>query len=498
MLVFPILIPLLGAGLIASLGRWPNARETASVLTALSLFGLVCSFVPHVQAGQSLSTHILEIIPGLTVTFALEPIGVLFALIASGLWVLTAVYAAGYLRAHHEMHQTRFFTCFALAITAAMGIAFAGNCLTLFIFYEMMTLVTYPLVTHRGTEEAVRAGRIYISYLFGTSIVLFFFAMTWTWFLAGTLDFTPGGILRGKTNNLTLGILLGLYVFGIGKAALMPFHRWLPNAMVAPAPVSALLHAVAVVKAGVFSVLKIVVYIFGLDFLNGTGSNEWLLYVASGTILIASLIASTKDNLKARLAYSTISQLAYIVLGAALANTWGMIGGGMHILMHAFGKITLFFCAGAIDVATHKTQVSQMDNVGKSMPFTMCAFLVGSLCIIGLPPLGGAWSKWYLLLGAVESNHPFLVAVLVLSSLLSIGYLLPIPIRAFFAAYSAPDEPTPITEAPLACVIPLCITATGCVVLFFFADEVYRFLITVTQSPVAQSLSPVVAQAVDR
>jgi multicomponent Na+:H+ antiporter subunit D len=253
-----------------------------------------------------------------------------------------------------------------------------------------------------------------------------------------------------------------------------------------------------VVKAGVFSVLKIVVYVFGLDFLNGTGSNEWLLYVASGTILIASLIAMTKDNLKARLAYSTISQLAYIVLGAALANTWGMIGGGMHILMHAFGKITLFFCAGAIDVATHKTQVSQMDHIGKTMPFTMVAFLVGSLCIIGLPPLGGAWSKWYLLLGAVESNHPFLVAVLVLSSLLSIGYLLPIPIRAFFAASSAPHEPTPLKEAPLACVIPLCITATGCVVLFFFADEVYRFLMTVAESSVTQSLSPVVAQAIDQ
>jgi multicomponent Na+:H+ antiporter subunit D len=498
MLILPILIPLLGAGIIASLGRWPNIRETASVLTALILFCLVCSFVPHVQAGESLRISLFSLVPGLTVTFALEPLGVLFALIASGLWILTAIYAAGYLRAHHETHQTRFFTCFALAITAAMGIAFAGNCLTLFIFYEMMTLVTYPLVTHRGTPEAVRAGRIYISYLFGTSIVLFFFAITWTWFLAGTLDFTPGGILRGKTNNLTLGILLGLYVFGIGKAALMPFHRWLPNAMVAPAPVSALLHAVAVVKAGVFSVLKIVIYIFGLDFLNGTGSNEWLLYVAAGTILIASLIATTKDNLKARLAYSTISQLAYIVLGAALANTWGMIGGGMHILMHAFGKITLFFCAGAIDVATHKTQVSQMDHVGKTMPFTMLAFLVGSLSIIGLPPLGGAWSKWYLLLGAVESNHPFLVAILVLSSLLNIAYLLPIPIRAFFAASSAPDEPTPIKEAPLACVIPLCITATGCVVLFFFADEVYRFLMGMAESSVAQSLSPVVAQAVDQ
>lgn len=496
-LLLPVLIPLLGASVIASLDRWPNVREAASLLTATLLFGVVVSFIPHIQAGAALRLEALELVPGLTLAFGVEPLGLLFGLIASGLWILTGLYAAGYLRAHHEQHQTRFFTCFALAISAAMGIAFAANCLTLFIFYEMMTLVTYPLVTHRGTEEAVRAGRIYLSYLFGTSIVLFFFAIVWTWVLAGRLDFMGGGILAGKADRLTLGILLGLYVFGIGKAALMPFHRWLPEAMVAPAPVSALLHAVAVVKAGVFSVLKIVVYVFGLDVLSGTGSQEWLLYVAGGTILIASLIASTKDNLKARLAYSTISQLAYVVLGAGLANPWGIIGGGMHMLMHACGKITLFFCAGAIDVATHKTRVSELDHVGKTMPLTMLAFLFGSLCIIGLPPFGGAWSKWYLIAGAVEGGHPVLVAILLVSSLLSMSYLLPIPLRAFFAPVSVSGAPTAIKEAPLACVVPLCITATACGVLFFFADEVYQLLSGVAQSSVAQSLSPIVGQAVD-
>ena len=497
-LFLPVLIPLCGAGAIAALDRWPNVREAASLLTATLLFGLVVSFIPHVQAGEALRLDVLELAPGLTLALAVEPLGLLFGLIASGLWILTALYAAGYLRAHHEQHQTRFFACFALAISAAMGIAFAANCLTLFIFYEMMTLVTYPLVTHRGTEEAVRAGRIYVSYLFGTSIVLFFFAIVWTWVLAGRLDFVAGGILAGKADRLTLGILLGLYVFGIGKAALMPFHRWLPNAMVAPAPVSALLHAVAVVKAGVFSILKIVVYVFGLDVLSRAGSQEWLLYVAGGTILVASLIASTKDNLKARLAYSTISHLAYVVLGAGLANPWGIIGGGMHILMHAFGKITLFFCAGAIDVATHKTKVSELDHIGKTMPLTMLAFLLGSLCIIGLPPFGGAWSKWYLITGAVEAGQPILVAILLVSSLLSISYLLPIPIRAFFAPAPTADEPNVIKEAPLACVIPLCITATACGVLFFFADEVYQLLVGIAQAPVAQSLDSVVAQAADQ
>ncbi len=481
MIILALLVPLLGAGLISFLGRRPNLRESVSLLTAVSLFSLVLGLVPRVNAGESLTYALLEVMPGLRLAFNVEPLGLLFALLASGLWIITSIYSIGYMRGHNEEHQTRFYVYFALTIAAAIGVAFAGNGFTLFIFYEMMTLVTYPLVTHHGTEEAVRAGRVYLGYLFGTSVGFFLLARTWTWLLAGTLDFKPGGILAGKASNTVVSVLLALYVFGIGKAALMPFHRWLPAAMVAPTPVSALLHAVAVVKAGVFSIMKITVYIFGIDLLNGTGLSVWLMYVAGGTILVASLIALTKDNLKARLAYSTVSQLSYVILGAALANTWGVVGGSMHIVMHAFGKITLFFCAGAIAVATHKTKVSEMNQLGKTMPITMFCFLIGSLSVIGLPPFGGLWSKWYLIMGAVEADHLILVAVLLVSSLLNIAYLMPVAIRAFFVAPSNPPGETKIKEAPLLCVIPLCITSAACLVLFFFADDLYQFLSTIVQ-----------------
>jgi multicomponent Na+:H+ antiporter subunit D len=303
----------------------------------------------------------------------------------------------------------------------------------------------------------------------------------WTWLAAGTTEFRPGGILAGKVGDAELVILLALYAFGTGKAALMPFHRWLPAAMVAPTPVSALLHAVAVVKAGVFTVLKVVVYIFGIDLLATTEASRWLTWVAAFTIIAASCVALTKDNLKARLAYSTISQLGYIVLGAALATTAGALGGGMHIVMHAFGKITLFFCAGAILVGAHKTEISELDGLGRRMPFTFGAFLLGSLSVIGLPPTGGSWSKWFLMLGAAEGEAWLMMAVLMASSLLSIGYLMPVVVRGFFRVAPAGDhhggdDAAGIHEAPLLCVLPPVVTAIGGVVLFFYAGRVWDLL----------------------
>ena len=270
-------------------------------------------------------------------------------------------------------------------------------------------------------------------------------------------------------------MLFALYVFGIGKAAIMPFHRWLPAAMVAPTPVSALLHAVAVVKAGVFTILKVTVYIFGIDLLADIGATRWIAYVAAATIVIASLVAMGKDNLKARLAYSTVSQLSYVVLGAMLVNAWGVIGAGMHIAMHAFGKITLFFCAGAILVATHKTDISQMRGLGRRMPITMVAFLIGALSIIGLPPLGGTWSKWYLVLGTLETGDMVLLSVLMVSTLLNIAYLLPIPVRAFFDKDTDGDEGG-IREAPIPCVVALVITAAGSVALFLNPEPLYALM----------------------
>lgn len=299
-----------------------------------------------------------------------------------------------------------------------------------------------------------------------------------TYSVAGTLDFKHGGILEGKLDPAYAGILYALFIFGIGKAAVMPFHKWLPAAMVAPTPVSALLHAVAVVKAGVFTVLKVTIYIFGSDFILSSGASDWLIWFAATTILLSSLIAMTKDNLKARLAYSTISQLSYIVLGALIATEMSLLGASMHIAMHAFAKITLFFAAGAILVAAHKSDISQMRGLGRAMPITFAAFTIGSLSIIGLPPFGGMWSKWYLALGTVHAEQWILLAVLMISTLLNIAYLLPIAINAFFAKPADGANYTEIKEAPLPMLVALSLTALACIVLFFYPDPFYNLAVS--------------------
>jgi multicomponent Na+:H+ antiporter subunit D len=484
MILLAMGLPLLAAFCVALADKSPNLRETCSIAVAIVTFGVNCMLAQIVFAGGRPTVTLGEMLPGFSISFTVEPLGMLFALIASGLWILTTVYAIGYMRGHHEINQTRFFACFAIAIFAALAAAYAGNLFTLFVAYEVMTVSTYPLVTHNGDEKAKAGGRVYLGILLSTSVAFFMLAIVWTWYLAETLDFTQGGILSrayesGRIGRIPLAVLLGLFAYGIGKAALMPFHRWLPAAMVAPTPVSALLHAVAVVKVGVFSVLKIVVYIFGFDLVRESGISEWLCYVAGASILIGSLVAMTKDNLKARLAYSTVSQLAYITLGAAIATSGSIIGSGMHIAMHAVGKITLFFCAGAIYVGAHKANISDMRGLGRAMPFTFGAFLLACISIIGLPPGGGAWSKWFLAVGAADRGMLFLLATLMISSLLNIAYLVPVPVLAFMTPKG--EEPQKFKEAPLMCVVPLCITAVGSVVLFFFADSIYQVLLPITE-----------------
>ncbi|MEM7050950.1 MAG: monovalent cation/H+ antiporter subunit D family protein [Acidobacteriota bacterium] len=487
-ILLALALPAIAAVFAALLHRRPNLRELFSLLCGSGLLAVTAYLAPRVAAGERPAYVLFEMLPGLGIAFELEPLGMLFALVASSLWIVTTLYSIGYMRGHREENQSRFFACFAVAIFAALGAAMAANMLTLFLFYEVMTLSTYPLVTHHGTSKARRGGRVYLGVLLSTSICFLLLAVVWTWHLAGTLDFRPGGILAGKADPAMLTVLLALFIFGTGKAAVMPFHRWLPAAMVAPTPVSALLHAVAVVKVGVFTVLKVIVYLFGLELLTSTGIATALTWVAAGTILIASLVAMTKDNLKARLAYSTVSQLSYIVLGALLANAWGVIGGGMHIAMHAFGKITLFFCAGAIYVATHKTEISDMNGLGRVMPWTFGAFTLGAFSVIGVPPLGGSWSKWYLALGALEAEQIALVAVLMVSSLLNILYLMPIPARAFFSPSSKQDlEQHPRRREPLLCVGPPVLTALACVALFIYAEDLYRLLEPIAQISTAGS-----------
>ena len=474
-----IALPLVGAALVLLTGKIPNLREAVSIITAVMLFTVVIEITERIFAGDSLATTWVEVLPGLGLSFDIEPLGVVFAIVASALWPVTTIYAIGYMRGHNEENQTRFFFCFALAISSVMAICFSGNLLTLFVFYEVLTLSTYPLVTHAGTEAAKQGGRVYLGILLSTSIAFLLLAILGTWQVAGTLDFTPGGVFENASGAPILGILLVLFCYGIGKAALMPFHRWLPAAMVAPTPVSALLHAVAVVKAGVFSVLKVVIYIFGLDQLKEIPLADVMLYIAATTVLLSSCIAMTKDNLKARLAYSTVSQLSYITVGALLASPIAAAGATMHIATHAVGKITLFFCAGAIMVASHKKNISEMAGLGRQMPITMIAFAIGAISIIGLPPMAGTWSKWYLTIGALEADKLVIVAVLMISSLLNIAYLLPIPMKAFFNAQSS--ESTPWTwaetkEAPVAILIAISLTSAACVALFFFPQPLIELI----------------------
>jgi len=476
LIIAALVVPAAGALAIALVGRRANLREAVTLVTAAVLLGVVGRLASVIFAGGNARVDGFEVVSGLTFAFEVEPLGMLFALVASTLWIANSIYSIGYMRANDEPRQTLFYVCFAIAIASTIGIAFAKNLFTLFLFYEALTLSTYPLVTHKRDAAAKSGGRTYLLMLLGTSMLIFLPAIIATGYFAGTLDFTVGGILKGRLEGPAVVVLLGLFAFGIGKAALMPLHRWLPAAMVAPTPVSALLHAVAVVKAGVFTITKVVIYIFGIDYLSATGASTWLVYVAGAGVILASLIAMTKDNLKARLAYSTVSQLAYIVTGAMLANGTALVGSSMHIAMHAFGKITLFFCAGAIYTAAHKTEVSELTGLGRAMPITFAAFFVGALSVIGLPPMGGLWSKWYLALGALEADQLVILAALMVSSLLNIAYLLVIPVKAFFGP--APDGASAagMKEAPLACLIALIATATGCVVLFFYPGPLFSLV----------------------
>jgi len=464
-LVACLLVPAAAALLVAACRRRPNLREAVTLGSAALLFILVLALTRDVLAGAQPALVLGEIMPGLEIKLELEPLGALFALVASGLWLVSGVYSIGYMRGNEEAHQTRFYACFAGAICAVIGVAFAGNLLTLYLFYEALTFVTYPLVAHHGDEKARAGARTYLALLLLSSMLFLLPAIAITWLIAGTIDFTVGGILAGKVSAGTAVTLSVLYAFGIGKAALMPLHRWLPAAMVAPTPVSALLHAVAVVKAGVFSIVKVLVYVFGVEV--GAQAFAWLPWVAGFTIIAASAVALRADNLKRRLAYSTVSQLSYVVLAAAILTPLSIVGAVLHIAAHAFGKITLFFAAGAVYTAAHKTEVSELDGIGRRMPWTFGAFAVGVLSMIGLPPAAGFVSKWFIVIGALQAEHWLALGVIATSTLLNAGYFVPIVYRAFFVPAS---DAAPHGEAPWTMVAALVITAALTVSMFFFTD----------------------------
>ncbi|EMA42630.1 monovalent cation/H+ antiporter subunit D, partial [Halococcus saccharolyticus DSM 5350] len=378
-----------------------------------------------------------------------DPLGILFALLASLLWLVTSFYSIGYMRGLSEHHQTRYFAAFAGSVSAAIGVAFAANLLVLFVFYELLTVATYPLVAHDETAEARAAGRKYLAYTFGGGVAVLAGALLVFW-ATGTTAFTPGGIAAlASADPVVARAAFGLLAAGFGvKAALMPLHSWLPDAMVAPTPVSGLLHAVAVVKSGVFGIARVILDVYGPDLAASLGVGIALAAVATFTLVVASVIALRQDNLKRRLAFSTVSQLSYIVLGLAVLNPLSLVGGLLHIPAHAFMKLTLFFCAGAIHVETHTDDISNMAGIGRRMPLTMVAFGVASLGMAGIPLVAGFVSKYFLLIGTISAGDIVFTAALLVSGVLNIAYFWPVVYTAFFESPGTADE-KPVVENSL-------------------------------------------------
>jgi multicomponent Na+:H+ antiporter subunit D len=483
--LYAMLFALIGAVLVSLSGRKPNVREAWSVIAAVLMFGVIASIVPQVLAGNTLKCTLFRILPGLTVSFRADALSMIFAVVASFLWILAAFYSMGYMRGLQEHAQTRFNTCFALALFGAIGVAFSDNLFTLYLFYEIVSICTYPLVAHHQDEEGYEGARKYIVYLTATAKGLVLPAMILIYVLTGNLDFANNistGILPADVNSTLVTILYICCLLGFAKNGVMPFHNWLPGAMVAPTPVSALLHAVAVVKVGVFSTTRVMLYVFGVDTMNALGLGIMTAYFVSFTILAASIIALSKDNLKARLAYSTISQLSYIILGVALLTPSGIAGGLIHIANHAFSKITLFFCAGAIYVASHKKYISEMHGLGKAMPFTFGAFAIASLSMIGAPPVAGFVTKWKLLVGTMEmeSHYIGILLVLLASTLLNVAYFAPVAYNAFFGKPPEGVVYDKVQEAPLSMVIPIMITAIISVIIGIYPDFMMDFVNMVT------------------
>lgn len=461
--------------------RRKNLREGWTLLASVIKFLIVASMIPTILQGKTLEWTLIELFPGVSFQFRVDAFGLFFATLASCLWIATSIYSIGYMRGLQSASQTRFFFCFALALHGALGIAFAGNLLTLFIFYEILTVSTFPLVAHKETEEAISGGRKYLAYLL-TGATLIILAMGFTYTLSGNLNFKAGGFLKGYGTDSLLVLIFAVFIIGFGtKAALMPLHEWLPTAMVAPTPVSALLHAVAVVKAGVFCVLRVILYVFGPQLLAELNLSLLLAYVASLTILVSGMFALAQDHLKRRLAFSTINNLAIIILGASLLSPSGIIGSIFHIAAHGFMKITLFFVAGAIYVKTHKEKVSELDGIGKAMPVTMASFAVAALGISGIPPMAGFISKWYLCLGSLEAKEMLFLFVLLGSAVLDIAYFVPIIYHSFFKKPSGDPFPR-WDEASLWMVVPIAFCAISSIVLGLFPDTIFHFFEVATLS----------------
>lgn len=479
-LLLPLAITFLAPFAIWLMGKHPNRREAVSFAAAALTFLAVAWMLPDVLRGRMFTYTLFTLLPGVHVSFMADGLSMLFGVVSSLLWFVTTAYNVGYMRSLNEHAQTRYYFCFAVAIFGAQGVAFSGNIFTLYLFYEIITMFTYPLVAHHQDVEAYAGGRKYLVYLVGSSKLFFLPAMVITYLLCGTLDFHMGDIVQGmfppNADPTLVSLAYWLYFFGLAKAAVMPLHNWLPSAMVAPTPVSALLHAVAVVKAGVSAIARMILSGFGVATMTRHGLGLPTAYLAALTIVAASLIALTKDDIKARLAYSTISQLSYIVIGVAMLTPMALEGGIVHLVNHAFSKITLFFAAGAIFVASRQRKISSMGGLGRRMPWTFGAFAVASLSMIGVPPACGFVTKWYLVNGAVNAGYMVLLAALLVSTVLNAMYFTPIVLRGFFGKAHPDVVLEQCSEAPITMVAALCFTAVMSVLLGIFPQLVTDFI----------------------
>ena len=487
--VVAIAVPLLASVLILLVGRYENIREGVTITAAVAMLGAVLAMLPSVLSGNQIAISLLPMLPGGDFALRVDAFGMVFALTSAVLWLLNSFYAIGYMRAQREHAQTRFYFCFAVAIAAAVGIAFSENLLTLFMFYEILTIITYPLVVHIGTPEAMKAGRKYLAYLLIGGVFLLA-ALVLTYILTGTTTFVPGGFLAGSGSAIVLQVLFLLFMVGFVKAAWMPLHGWLPAAMIAPTPVSAFLHAVAVVTAGVFGIVRIAGWVYGMDLMASLGLGTLLALIASFTIITASLFALTEDNLKLRLAYSTVSQLSYVLLGVSMLSVAGMTGAMVHIPIHAFLKITLFFVAGAVIVSTGKEYISEMKGIGRNMPVTALMFAAAAIGICGLPPLSGIISKIYLAIGAVEGGMPVLLLVLIASAVLNAAYFFPV---IYTMMLERPDDEVSlvtVSEPPLIMLIPIILTVAISILIFFYPAMPFMDLIDIAIAEITGSVIP--------
>ncbi len=417
----------------------PRLRTFVNLAGAIAKLGLVALMLHGVAAGEIFEMR-FPLAPGLELLLRADALCLLFLTLSAFLWLLTTIYAIAYFG--DQQNQSRFFGFFSLCVAATTGVALAGTLITFFIFYEMLTLSTWPLVTHKGDRDSIAAGRKYLAYTLGGSALLLV-GMVWLESMVGPVEFALHEPLLGLDRTV-LRVIFVLLIGGLGvKAALIPLHGWLPAAMIAPAPVSALLHAVAVVKAGAFGIVRIVYDVFGFALVQDLGASLPLAAVASATIIYGSLRALYQSDIKRRLAFSTVSQVSYIVLGAALAGPAATVGGLVHLVHQGLMKITLFFCAGALETRMGVTRIDQLGGTGRAMPLTMCAFSIAAIGMIGIPPIAGFVTKWQLGTGGLEAGQPWVIFVLAISSLLNAAYFLPPMYCAWFkppATTAAPDR----------------------------------------------------------